>query len=145
MSYFKFEIPLTEIAKLEAALQGLDARMANKVLRKGLAKAAQALKASMKKNSPKNTGELKKSFIYRIRKTGNKDYVAKVGAGGKRGPVVHLLEGGTKPHDIYQKTFNRTLHHPGAKPSPFFQDAVKQAQKDAQEAFVKAVKEATEQ
>jgi hypothetical protein len=93
------------------------------------------------------SGLLRSAIIARplpIRSGSEMGAIAKVNYSSRSGapvaPHAHLVEFGTKPHLIKAKNgkvlmfngaFRKEVHHPGAKPEPYFQPAVRAKTPDA--------------
>lgn len=89
-----------------------------------------ALLKNVKKEAPKRTRGLEKSFQYRARSIGG-TVVADVFATGKYRYIAPMVIRGTRPHLIFgrpilhfiarsgDEVFTYRVKHPGAKPNPF--------------------------
>lgn len=144
MSFFRLDISQADIARFEADLEKLTARMRLKIVKKGISAATNEVKKAMKKLVPVKTGDLKRSIIHRVRQTKSGVWEGRVGAYGKESPLVHLIEGGTKAHKIFQPKFNRTIHHPGSKKYPFLEKAAISAKHAATQKFIERLKKELE-
>lgn len=112
---------------LDAALKTLPAKIERNILRSALRAGGNVFKKDMQANVPVEEGELRASVRTTTRSKKGMVYAA-VKVGGKRAPHAHLVEFGTKPHQIKAKKGGGltvgggvvfSVDHPGAKPHPF--------------------------
>lgn len=115
--------------ELESKLFAIEQKMRTKIVASCVRKAAKPKLSAMKSSVPVETGLLKKSLGLRVKTYRNsKVTVAAIGPrhghkSGGRNPVkyAHLVEGGTKPHNIKTlrlpsgKIIKRNWKHPGTK------------------------------
>lgn len=132
------------LVKLKVAVQ-------RKITRKAVTAAMRPLRMTAKKFAPKDTGQMRKQLVSKIKtyKSGNVFGIVGVknekdSATGRRpSKYLHLVMGGTKAHDILPTkkrilvstnlfakgnkikriVFGRRVQHPGAKKNPFLTDA----------------------
>lgn len=113
---------------------------------------AKMIRSEAERLAPRGeTGNLKRSLrsgAGRATKTFLQSFVFTL---GQIAPHAHLIEFGTKPHAIkpkrkdgilaFGKYFLRNVHHPGIKPWPFFQMAVRNKRNQVRKIVERAVAE----
>lgn len=113
--------------ELRNLITELPKRVESKALRKGLTVGSAPIKRAVKAGTPRRTGTLKRNIISKVSVKKGKGFSV-TGARyikGKNNPsrYLHLVEGGTRPHDIKQPKRRRTLHHPGTSGKGFVHNA----------------------
>lgn len=128
---------VTGFREFEDLLKQLPKRVARKVMAGALRKAAAPIRDSARANVPVETGEMRKSIKIYAGKTRRKGRTAVfIGIVGKKGPLAHLVEYGSKAHLITSKSkrtladastghfFGKTVKHPGTPSRPFMRPAL---------------------
>lgn len=124
--------------QLNRRLRSLDAKLAEKVLRRGSARMAQVITKEMKQAAPRNKGNLRKSITYSNKRVRNGGYFARVGAfrtSKRSGFYAKFLEFGTKGHVIKKASVNNQFYsevnHPGMSAQPFIKPAFERSYRRA--------------
>lgn len=117
--------------ELDAMLQSLPVKVERNILRAALRAGAAVFREEAKAKAPVDSGALRRSI--KVSTNSKKGRVtAKLKVGGKLAPHAHLVEYGTKPHQIKAKKGGGltvgggvvfSVDHPGAKPHPFMRPA----------------------
>lgn len=122
-------------AELQRFLDKLPANVEKNIVRGALRAGTKVLADAVKSAAPEKAGTLKRSIKVRAGVRAGR-VTSRVSIGDKKAWYLHILEGGSKPHDITPKKrrdpadgkkalafgdFVRSLsRHPGAKANPFF-------------------------
>lgn len=121
-------------AELDRALQAFPANVEKNILRGALRAGAKLYEQEAKARVPFRSGKLRNSIRISVRVLFGR-IVARVVAGGNRKGdafYAHMVEGGTRPHEIRPKhkrslffagVFSKVIAHPGAKGKPFMRRA----------------------
>jgi HK97 gp10 family phage protein len=114
---------------LIAALREFPAKMEIDVMAKSLREGAKVVQAAVIANTPKDSGDLRASVRIRRRTRKKSGYInLHVIVGNKEAWYAHLVEFGTKAHEIKPKKrkslflaglLREIVFHPGAKPNAF--------------------------
>jgi HK97 gp10 family phage protein len=140
-------------AELQRFLDQLPANVEKNIVRGALRAGTKVLADAVNVAVPERTGALKGSIKVRAGVRAGRA-TARVTIGDKKAWYLHIIEGGSKPHDIAPKKrlndgkkalafgdFVRALvHHPGTKANPFFVrtvDANAQRASDAVIAYIR--------
>lgn len=138
-------------AQLAANLLKLKVAVQKKITRKAVTAAMRPLRMTAKKFAPKDTGQLRKQLVSKVKtyKSGNVFGIVGVknekdeATGRRPSKYLHLVLGGTKAHEIRPRRkrvlvgtnlfakgnavqrvmYGRLVQHPGAKKNPFLTDA----------------------
>ncbi len=134
------------LKELEKALSEFTPQMEKKALRKAIGAAAKVFRNEARNNAPRKTGKLRRSIRSEVKKSSMFTYEGRVGpAKGMR--YGHLVEFGTKPHEIVTKqkrmlaniktgiVFGRKVRHPGMAGKPFLTPAFDGGHMRALDAF----------
>lgn len=136
MSETKFIEGLPEVY---AALQKLPAEIEAKVVRFALRAGANVIKQAAIANAPIRSGLLKSTIKASAKRVANGEVVVSVKAGSRQKGgggafYAHMVEFGTKPHQIRSRTgkilvigfsgITRKVMHPGSPPKPFMHRAL---------------------
>lgn len=115
-------------AELQKFLSELPVNIEKNIVRGGLRAGGQVIEKAIQDRIPVDEGDLKESLrVTAGAKKGGRVY-AHVKTGGPKARHAHLVEFGTKPHEIRPKgaislffagVFSKLIQHPGAKPQPF--------------------------
>jgi HK97 gp10 family phage protein len=106
----------------------IEANVARGALRAGM----NVVKPVAQRNIHSVSGELAKGLMVGTRRRGSK-VTSNLKATGKHRSVAHLVEFGTRPHNIaakfrgwlsFMNIFRKEVHHPGARPKPFLRPAL---------------------
>lgn len=110
-----------EIARLRAKMDGFAAKVSNKVMRKALKAGAELIKKQLAQSVSVASGRLQRAITYKITKSREfsqySQFIAKIGAPKSDAYKLRFLERGTSAHLIEQPKLNRTIQHPGARPT----------------------------
>lgn len=119
--------------QLDELLRTLSGKMQKNVNRAGLRAGAVVLKDEVVENIPVASGELRNSARITSRVRGA-DVTVSVKVGNRVAWYAHLVEYGTRPHEIRPKeqggalqfggVTTRSVQHPGTRPRPFMRPAV---------------------
>lgn len=142
------ETRIEGLDELYRTLQDLPVKIERNVVRGALRAGAVEIRDTARSRAPVLTGALRDSIRVSMRVVGGK-VVANITAGGKPNKkgrdayYAHMVEFGTKPHDIKPKNrkslfvaglFKEIVHHQGAKARPFLRPAFDGKWRDAVEA-----------
>lgn len=118
--------------ELQEALNKLPAQIERNIVRSGIRQGANVIRDAARENVPVDSGDLKKSI--RVSTRSRRGQVrATVTAGGGDAFYAHMVEFGTKPHDIKARKggvlsfggiFAKSIKHPGQAPQPFMRKAI---------------------
>jgi HK97 gp10 family phage protein len=118
--------------ELNDFLQQLTPKIEKNIMRAAMRAGANVFLREARANIPVVEGDLRKSARVSTKSKGGR-VSASLKLGGKKAPHAHLVEFGTKPHEIKPKntsgalaingTFVRVVHHPGARPHPIMRPA----------------------
>jgi HK97 gp10 family phage protein len=126
------EVNVKGLRELQALLDTLPAKVEANVMRGALRAGMKVVEAEAEKNVPVATGALYAGLKIGTRRRGSV-VTANVKATGIHGPVAHLIEFGTRAHQIRPKTkealsfngnFGEVVNHPGVAPRPFMRPAL---------------------
>lgn len=119
--------------EIKRRLTELPAKIEAKIMRGALRAGALVLQADAKAHVPVKSGALRDTIRVSTRLKGN-TVSAKVTAGNRKKRVfyAHMVEGGTRPHEIKPKQkalrignlFAPRVQHPGARAKPFMRPAL---------------------
>lgn len=132
-------------AELQKTLRELPVQIEKNVLRGALRVAGKVFEAEAESLVPVDDGDLKESIRVSAGAKRNGRVWAHVKAGGKKAPHAHLVEFGTRPHEIRPKgavslffagIFSKVIQHPGSKPQSFMRRAFDRKAAAAIAAFV---------
>lgn len=148
-------VKLKGVGDLKKKFAKLAAKAQNKIGRRGLAEAAKVYRKEMRTRAPKDTGKLRKSIRYKIRRQRRGLFRGRVGVTGEA-YYARFIEYGSSPHRIPSKTTGRgrnkkestarvsfdggvyiSVQHPGTAAKPFIRPAFDAATKKAIEASKK--------
>lgn len=149
----KTTIQVQGLADVRRRLQGARIGLSGP-LQDALVVAAKTIRSEAERLAPRGeTGNLKRSLRAspgRATKTFLQSFVFTL---GQIAPHAHLIEYGTKPHSIIPKKnggimafgrfFVRKVQHPGVKPWPFFQMAVRNKRAQVRRIVTQAVQQVT--
>lgn len=149
------DVKVAGIKTLMKALKQLPVKSQRRVVKSAVSKASTPIVKMAKKLTPlgdglKPDGTKREHLRKTITKTAAKVYkngavVVTIGPKAKAAPHAHLVDLGTKPHDIVlSKPWGRvpagtTIKHPGAKPSNFLKRAVEATRQQAKAAMEKGI------
>lgn len=135
--------------ELERFLDQLPSKLQRNVMRGALRAGAAVILPVVQANIHNVSGHLGKSFKTGSRVVGDKV----IGRLYTRDPVAHLVEYGTKPHEITAKNrkglsvgglFFQSVHHPGAKATGFMRNAADTTVQPAAAAVARYMKDKIE-
>lgn len=119
--------------ELDQLLQTLPGKMQKNINRTGLRAGAAVLLGEVKANIPVDSGDLLASARITSRARGA-DVSVSVKVGNRVAWYAHLVEFGTRPHEIRPReqggalqfggVTTRSVQHPGTRPRPFMRPAV---------------------
>ena len=113
-----------ELNKLDKALKSATRKIQDKIIRTSVKAASVVVTAALKSLTPQDTGKLKQSINFKIKKSTKRGkFLSKIGATGNHAFKSRFLERGTAAHLISQPKMNRQLRHPGSRPSGFMSKA----------------------
>ena len=133
--------------ELILALRGFPVKIERQVMQVALLDGAKVIAKEVRKNVPKDSGDLKRSIkVLRGKDKKQKGQVAaRVRAGDKKAFYAHMIEYGTAAHVIKGKKGNnliftasdgksvniRSVNHPGISAHPFMRPAIDTKEKEA--------------
>lgn len=135
-------------AELDALLQTLPAKMHKNINRTALRAGAKVYLDELQTRIPEASGELKKSARITTRAKGA-TVSASVKVGNAKAWYAHLVEFGTRPHEIkastgamrFGSTITRAVNHPGTQPRPFMRPTADEKLGEAVAAVKAKIKE----
>lgn len=135
-------------AELDALLQTLPAKMHKNINRTALRAGAKVYLDEVKQRIPEASGKLKASARITTRAKGG-TVSASVKVGNAVAWYAHLVEFGTRPHEIkasegamrFGGTVTRAVNHPGTRARPFMRPTADEKFGEAIDAFKAKVKE----
>lgn len=143
------EISVQGLSALQKALEELPEKLERNVIRSALRVGIKGMKAEAEARVPVKSGDLKASLKIRTRLVKGEP-VAGLTAGDKKAYYAHMIEFGTKAHEI-KSTNGKPLFvsngrpiykvkHPGARAQPFMRPAFDAGNRKAVEDFAAYVR-----
>jgi len=134
-------------------IQTLERKMVRRIVSAGVRAGNKEIRTEARMDAPVRTGQLRRQIRASVKMnqatgtvtgTTYQKSTKKERRKGQRAHAIHLVVGGTKPHDIPHATFQghsyALVHHPGTKPNPFMERAAHRVFGRAVSAFNKAFK-----
>lgn len=141
-------VKVTGLREMNSALKKLDAKVANKISRAGIAEAAKVMRKEMRERAPRDSGNLRKNIKYKLRRFQRRGFTGTVGV-TRKAFYAGFIEYGSSPHRLPAEKIGRGrgkrknnakisfdggvfsgANHPGISPKPFLRPAF-EAKKEA--------------
>lgn len=148
-------VKLKGVGDLKKKFAQLAIKAQTKIGRRGLAEAAKVYRKEIRSRAPRETGKLRRSIRYRIRRKRRGHFVGRVGVTGEAF-YARFIEYGSSPHRIPSETVGRgrnkekntakvkigegiysAVDHPGTNARPFIRPAFDSASRKAIDAAKK--------
>ena len=126
-------VKIEGLSEMNKALKKLDAKVATKISRAGLAEAAKVMRKEMRARAPRDSGNLRKNIKYKLKRFQRRGYKGSVGVMSKAF-YASFIEYGSSPHKIKGVAIEgkpfASVDHPGIEAKPFLRPAF-EAKKEA--------------